>query len=192
MNHTILEKGFVYSGFYKIELLKIEHDNFDKKSKTTCFRELMSGNDDVFLFLIDSIKKQGLYVHQFRVGAIENDSAWTTEVIAGLIDKGEKPIVSAIRECEEEASLIVNEDFIEHLLTAQPSIGGSLKKSHFFFADIDLSNVDCSKIQGHNTGEDIKLSLKSFDDISNRLDSGNVDTTQEFLILQALRIRGYI
>jgi ADP-ribose pyrophosphatase len=191
MHVEIKNEDIVYSGFFKIKKIHIKHQRYDG-GYNNIIREQIYGGDDAFILAYDSEIKKVLYVNQFRVGALKKETAWSTELIAGLIDEGENPIDAAIREGMEETGLYLKAEDLNLIFSGQPSIGGSTKMSYIYVIDCSLSNVDTSIIYGTDQDEDIKLSLKSFEDVKGRFINNSCDTIQEYCALSHLMIRGLI
>lgn len=113
-----------YDGYFKIYKLIVEHEG------QTFIREQFDRGDAVAALLYDTDKKEYILAKQFRVGS-ESD---LVEVVAGMIDKGEKPEQSIIREIEEETGYHV--DKLEHLHTFYTSPGGTTEKIYLYYAEV--------------------------------------------------------
>lgn len=61
-----------------------------------------------------------------------DDAGWTLEIVAGVIDEGETPVVAARREAIEEVGLEIGA--CDHIATIFPSPGGSSERIFIYYA----------------------------------------------------------
>ncbi len=73
----------------------------------------------------------------FIKNTVEAENGWIYEAIAGLVDDGESPLKTAIREAKEEAGVIVREDQVHYVGGFYTSPGISTEKIYVFTAEVD-------------------------------------------------------
>ncbi len=103
MDYHLLAEKSCYQGFLSIKRHTVEHDTF--AGGTLCVeRENMERGDGVAVLLYDKSTDAVLLLEQFRIGAaVRKDQAWLIEIVAGVAELGEDTMITARRECIEEA-----------------------------------------------------------------------------------------
>ena len=106
----------------------------------------------------DPIKKEIILIQQFRAGVLSRyDEDYLLEIVAGIIDEGENPKETAIRECFEETGCEVKK--IHPIQSYFPAPGSSESYYHLYLGEIQA--FDGERIRGlENENEDILV--KSF------------------------------
>ncbi|MBL4775218.1 MAG: NUDIX domain-containing protein [Mariprofundus sp.] len=109
MDYQIIKKERVYQGFFAMDEYTVEHDRFAGGSLQVK-RENMERGDAAALLLYDAKADEVLLLQQFRIGPVaRGDKPWLTEIVAGIIDKGETAEQAVIREAQEEAGFAPSE-----------------------------------------------------------------------------------
>jgi hypothetical protein len=102
----IIEREACFSGFYRLERLRLRHRQFAGGMGPELSRELFVRHDAVCVLPYDPQRDEVVLIEQFRVGALDKSAnPWLLELVAGLIDKDEQPEEVARREALEEANL---------------------------------------------------------------------------------------
>lgn len=164
----IVERNTVYSGFAKVEQVTIQHRLFeDRQFSKPILRELVKRPEAAGVLLYDS--KQQLFglIEQFRIGAIDNkQSAWQLEVVAGLVEHGDTPEQTVIRETVEEAGVYIKNPQL--LYSFYPSAGACNELFHLYVADTQLSHTN--QIFGVlGEAENIKLHVLKYEQLTELL-----------------------
>ncbi|MAJ80184.1 MAG: ADP-ribose diphosphatase [Porticoccaceae bacterium] len=122
-------------------------------------RELFQRGNAVGVLVFDPVNDTIGLVEQFRIGALQDEnSPWQYELVAGMVETGECPRATAIRELEEEAGLFVDE--LVPICDYFVSSGGTDEKMYLFCAMADLSSR--GGVYGSSTeGEDILFQVWS-------------------------------
>ncbi|WP_299820446.1 NUDIX hydrolase [uncultured Pontibacter sp.] len=120
----INNREIAYNGYFKIYKLTVEQEG------QTFTREQFDRGDAVAALIYDTQKQEYILARQFRVGPEDA----LTEVVAGMVDKGEAPEQSISREIEEETGYEV--DKLEHLHTFYSSPGGTTEKVMLYYAEV--------------------------------------------------------
>tara|TARA_R110002153_G_scaffold248406_2_gene404586 strand:- start:1402 stop:2052 length:651 start_codon:yes stop_codon:yes gene_type:complete len=102
-DYKIKHREEVYNGYVKLEELTISNGDKDFK------REVITTENSIAAIIKDTVKNKYIFVSQYRAGS----EGLMVEVVAGKIDKGEKPEESVKREIMEETGYKV--DYVNHL-----------------------------------------------------------------------------
>lgn len=181
---TIHARSKGYAHFFAVDDMVFEHDQFDGTRSGPLERGVFMGFDAAFVLPYDPVRDRVLLVEQIRAGPIARGdrAVWQLEAIAGLVDAGETPQQSAIREAQEEAGLTLEN--LEPIAETYPS-GGSISEFHYLFLGITDLSDDITGIGGlASEGEDIRSHLLSFDELMAMI--ANFEITNGPLILSAL------
>lgn len=169
MNFKVLQKENIYKGFFHLSKIHVEHDKYDG-SKATKQVEMVERGDACAIVLYEKDTDSILLVEQFRFPTTHNDSGWLVELVAGMIDEGESPLISTKREIEEEIGYTVQE--IESIGVYYLSPGGASERIHLFYSEV-TSNDKTLKGGGKlEESEDIKLIKIKSPDLQHALQSG--------------------
>lgn len=137
MKYRLIDSEPLYRGFFKLDAYHLEHECFDGGSMTIR-REHLERGDAIAMLLYDPQADEVLLIEQFRIGpAVRGDNAWLVEIVAGMIDPGEKPEEAARREAIEEAGYEPRE--VKHLGRFYSTPGGSSERIDLYLGMIDKS-----------------------------------------------------
>ena len=132
----IINKKNIHSGFFKMNEITLKYRKYDGNWSNEVKRELFGGAQVSAVLPYDPLKKEIILIQQFRPGTIsKNFDNYLNEIVAGIIDPGEKPETTAKRECMEETGCKVKK-----LVPIQgyfPAPGSSESFYHLFLAEIE-------------------------------------------------------
>lgn len=132
---VIEQRQLVLDDFFKVEAAQLQFEHFDG-SMSPVVRRLNFERGDAAAALIVKPKTQTiLLINQFRYPTYEKGPGWTTEVVAGMIDKNDSPEKTIEREIFEEIGYEVTR--LERIATFYVSPGGSSERIFLFCADVD-------------------------------------------------------
>lgn len=185
--HSITQQ---YQGFFSIVEYNLQHKLYSGQSSNLISREVFERGDAVVVMPYDKVNDKVLLLEQFRVGAIKGTTTpWLLEFIAGMFDKDESPVEVAIREAQEEANLILNQDSLVPIMQYLSSPGGMSEKIHLYLAHFDSTKVNCNKVYGLDSeDEDIKLHLVSREKAIDLLSQGKITNAATIIGLQWLAL----
>lgn len=180
-----IKEKTIFSGYSQMKQFSFKIPLFEGGQSSTIQREVFCRAPAVAVLLIDLEAEKLILVEQFRIGSIESsESPWLLEIVAGVVDEGETPVATAIRETFEEAgckiqALIPIHDYL-------PSPGFMNEKVKIF----------CGKIQAPSTttihglaqdGENIKRHIFSVEEAFQLLDSGKILAAHTLIALLWLK-----
>lgn len=138
----ILSEERLYKGFFELKKIQFKHKLFAGGYSGIVTRELLYKGSASAVIAYDPIQDTVILVEQVRIGAYQPESTqspWLLELIAGMVEEGEKPEEVALRESEEEAGVIVTD--LTHCLSVWDSPGGVIEKIHLFVGKVDSSQA---------------------------------------------------
>ena len=178
----ITNRKRAYSGFYALDELQLKHETFGGGMSELIHRAVFVTTDAALVLPYDPIRDRVLLVEQIRMGPLArgDDVLWYLEPVAGLIDPGETPHETAIREAKEEAGLDLS--LLEPVSEGYLSPGGSTDYQYLYVGLCDLPD-DAAGLGGlAGEGEDIRAHLMPFDDLLTRADARNIHNAPLTLI----------
>lgn len=103
MKTELIDRRSAYSGFFRLEQIRLRHEVFTGGMTPVLVREIVSRSDIVAVLPYDPARDRILLIEQFRAGAyMSGRPAWLYETVAGMIEPGEMPGDAAVRETKEE------------------------------------------------------------------------------------------
>jgi len=135
MDYRILDTCDIYSGFFSMRRIRVEHETFGGGT-ITIERECMERGDAVVVVLYDRQHDTVLLTEQFRIGpTARRDRPWLIEVVAGMLHPGEDPLACARRECIEEAGYAP--DTLTPIGSFYVSPGGTSERLFLYLGEVD-------------------------------------------------------
>jgi len=182
----IIERETCFQGFYRLDRLRLRHQQFEGGMGPILTRELFVRPDAVCVLPYDPLKDTVVLVEQFRIGALEkSEHPWLLELVAGIIDTDETPEAVACREAIEEAGLVLSELWPLHRY--YPSPGGSDEHVHLFVGRCDSQNA--GGIHGlAGEGEDIRVQVLPLAEALQACTDGRINNAASLLALSWLAL----
>lgn len=186
MKWSLINKKLVYSGFFKLTQIKLQHELFAGGQSPVLTRELIDRGQAIAVLPYDPVTDELVLIEQFRIGAGEDKtSPWLIEIIAGYQEAGESAEQVIHREAQEEAGCELSNLELMHQCYSSP--GGSSEQVQIFFARTD--SADINGIHGvDEEGEDIKVHLVRSQQAFDWLDSGRINSVMPVIALQWFRL----
>lgn len=174
---TCVQYRLPYLNYFSLAEVDIQVSNFAGGYSETVTRAGFMATDAAIVLPYDPKLDRVLMVEQFRMGPYlrSDPNPWMMEPVAGRVDAGEHPDVTAKREAVEEAGLTLHD--LHHVHSGYASPGCSTEYFHVYVGLADLPD-GCAGLGGLDIeAEDIKGHLVSWDDFYNRLTSGQLPVT---------------
>lgn len=186
MKWTVIKKKPLYSGFFKLTGIQLQHELFAGGQSQVLNRELLDRGQAVAVLPYDPVRDEIVLIEQFRIGAGQDATGpWVIEIIAGYQEPGESAEVVATREAVEEAGCTVTD--LQSMYHYYSSPGGSNEQIKIFLGRTDSAHIN--GIHGlDEEGEDIKVHVISSQQAFDWLDNGRIDSAAPIIALQWFRI----
>ncbi|QPB42918.1 ADP-ribose diphosphatase [Rodentibacter haemolyticus] len=185
----IINEEVVYDGFFTLKKIQFKHKLFAGGESGVVTRELLIKGAASAVIAYDPKEDAVILVEQVRIGAAyypeANRSPWLLELIAGMVEQGERPEEVALRESKEEAGIIVKH--LTHCLSVWDSPGGVVERIHLFVGQVDSSTakgihgLDCEN-------EDIKVHVVKRERAYQWVCEGKIDNGIAVMGLQWLQL----
>lgn len=182
----INKQEIVYQGHFCLYKFTLKHRLFNGAWSKEISREVLERGKAAGVLLYDPDRHQFVLIEQFRPGTLGYTSnPWLLELVAGIIDPGEKALEVAIRETQEEAGLIPLH--IIPICEYWVSPGGTSEKITLFCARVDASNA--GGIHGlAEEGEDIRVLVYDVEEIYRMLEKGEISNAPILIALQWFKL----
>ncbi len=178
----VLENKLVFDDFFKIEEAIVRYELFNGQMCRPTRRLNFERGDSAAALVWNRDTEKALLTHQFRYPAYEKGPGWLIEVVAGVLDKDEKPEEAVRREIEEEIGFQVKD--LTPIGTFYVSPGGSSERISLFYAEV--TNRDKISDGGGMAAEseDIQVVEYSLPELWSALDSGQIVDAKTIIALQ--------
>lgn len=164
---------------------QFKHRLFEGGWSDVVEREMLERGHAAALLPYDPVRDQVVLIEQIRVGALEHDSPWQIEIVAGIIEHGELADEVVTREAQEEAGIEVSQ--VRKLLAYYPSAGGSSEKIDVFVGQVDASQA--SGVHGlASEHEDIRVRVVSREQAYQMVMDGEIENGASIIALQWLEL----
>ncbi len=182
----IIDKSTVFQGFFRIERWQLRHKCFAGGWSEVMTRELFERGQAVVVLPYNVQTDELVLVEQFRIGAVgSGQSPWLLEAIAGMIEPGQSPELTARREAEEEAGIQLTE--LWPMLHYYSSPGGSTERIQLYLGRLTAA-VTPGVFGLADEHEDIKVHLLPRATAMQLLAEGKIDNAATVIALQWLAL----
>ena len=182
----IIDKAQRYKGFFEIVSYRFRHRLFAGGWSAELRREVFERGHAVGVLPYDPVADAVVLIEQFRIGAlVAGMPAWQTEVVAGIIEEGERIEDVARRESAEEAGAAVGE--LIPICRYLVSPGGASESVQLYCGRVDSRGL--GGIHGlADEHEDIRVDVQSVDDALAALEAGKIGNAVTIIALQWLAL----
>lgn len=186
-DYRIKSTETVFKGFFKMTRTVVEHRLFAGGWSPPLTRELFKRGDAVGVLLYDPVNHLIGLVEQFRLGAIDEEQGpWQYEVVAGMMNREDKPQQVAVRELQEETGVAVEKliPICDYLV----SVGGTDEKMYMYCGLLDLAGK--GGIFGLDSeAEDIKFHVWPYDEVMQAFSQGFLNSAAMAVSLLWLQLK---
>ncbi len=184
----VLDEQTVWSGHYSMRRITLQHRRFAGGWSDPVVREVFDRGDAVAVLPYDPATDTLVMIEQFRPGAMRgDDSPWMLELIAGVVEVGERDEEVAHREAMEEAACELSE--LVAIATVYPSAGACTEQVRLFCGRVNKAAV--GGLHGLETeGEDILVHAVTRADALQMLADNRIPNGHTLIALQWLHIHG--
>lgn len=124
----IINRTTLHQGFLHIQKLTIQQD------EQTYSYEFLEKKDASAVLVVDEHTQEAILVKQWRP---INNGTITTECVAGLIDDGETPVSTAIKEVYEEIGYTITAENLRYFGAKLVSPGSMGERYHLYIAVVN-------------------------------------------------------
>lgn len=182
----IHKKETCYDGFFRMSKITLQHKMFNGQWGPVITRELFQRGDAAAVLLYDPKLDVIVLTEQIRIGALEKDSPWQFEIVAGMIEDGLTPEDVAIKEAQEESGAQIEQ--VTPICRYLSSSGACDEVLHLFMAEIDSQLID--GVHGvADESEDIKITKVSSQEAFAAVRSGTISNAATIIALQWLELK---
>jgi len=138
LDARVASRTVLYSGFLRITRYVFDTEKHDG-GRQQLTRDVMERGHAVGVLGVDPVRDEVVLINEFRPGAlVAGDYPYTDNVVAGMVEAGESPLVAAAREMQEEAGLELRDAVLIHP-GAFVSSGGASEKVALVAGIVDTS-----------------------------------------------------
>lgn len=182
----ILQRARLHDGFYRFEVLTLEHERFAGGWSGPLRRELLVQRPAVAVLPYDSVRDRVVLVEQFRTGCIDGPGEpWLIEAVAGLAEAGEAPEAVAAREIGEETGLAVVR--MEPVCRYVASPGGTSETVQVYVGEVAAPETGGLFGAAHE-GEDIRTHVLAADEAFAMVRDGRITAANSVIPLLWLEL----
>lgn len=184
----LLDDQTVWSGYYAMRRITLQHRRFAGGWSGPIVREVFERGDAVAVLPYDPATDSLVMIEQFRPGAIRgDDSPWMLELIAGVVEAGERDEEVVHREAMEEAACELLE--LVPIATVFPSAGACTEQVRLFCGRVNKAAI--GGLHGlQDEGEDILVHAVARTDALQLLAENRIPNGHTLIALQWLHIHG--
>jgi ADP-ribose pyrophosphatase len=169
----IEQEKYLLEDFFKVEEAYLRFEQFNGEMSQKIRRLSMERGDSVAILIYNKTTEKIILIDQFRYPTYRNGHGWILETIAGIVEHGEAPELTAKRETEEEIGLSF--DAFEHIATFYPSPGGSSERIFLYYSEVSGEQARYKATGGlSHEGEDIKVVELSLEEAMAKIQSGEI------------------
>lgn len=184
----VLDTEIAYDGHFTLRRLTLQHRCFGGGWSQPLVRELFERGDAVGVLPYNPVDDSLVLIEQFRPGAMRgDDSPWMLELIAGVVEPGERDEDVVHREAMEEAGCEVSE--LVPIASMLPSAGACSEQVRLFCGRVTRAAI--GGIHGlQDEGEDILVHSVSRAEALQMLAEDRIPNGHTLIALQWLQIHG--
>lgn len=182
----ILARETVYDGYFRIDRYRLRHRRHDGGWTREITREVFERGNVAAVLPYDPGLDAVVLIEQFRIGAYAaKEPCWLTEIVAGVIDKGESAEAVARREMEEETGCAVAA--LEPIASYLSSPGGASETVSLYVGRVNSATAGGFHGRAEEE-EDIRVVVRSWADIETGLRQGLFTNAATLIALQWLAL----
>lgn len=182
----ILESTTVWQGFFRVDRLRLRHRLFRGGWSRPMVREVFERGHAAAILPYDPVLDKVVLIEQFRVGALTAGAEpWLIEIVAGVIEDGERAEDVVRREIVEEAGCAATD--ILPVMDVFTTPGGSSEHIAIFCGRVDATSV--GGIHGlDGEDEDIRVFTETPETALRRIADGSITNIIAVAALQWLAL----
>lgn len=140
---------------FRIEEVRLRFNRFDGTMSDEITRLNLDRGDSVGALVHDTDSDTVLLAEQFRFSTYDKGPGWILELPAGMVEEGEEPQRTVLREVEEEIGY--KAETTRHIGTVYLSPGGTSERMHIFYIAVSAKHKTSAGGGLASENEDIRL-----------------------------------
>ncbi|WP_368911122.1 ADP-ribose diphosphatase [Proteus vulgaris] len=182
----LLGQRDLYKGFFRMTEYRFKYRLFEGGWSEEVKREVFERGNAGVLLAYDPNRDEVVLIEQIRIPAYEtSETPWLLEVIAGMVEQGERPDEVVRREAQEEAGVKVGR--CEPIVSYLSSPGGTSERMHVYVGEVDATTA--KGIHGlESENEDIRVHVVSREQAYQWVEDGIIDNAASVIALQWLQL----
>jgi ADP-ribose pyrophosphatase len=188
LKFDLLAREALFQGYFRVDRFRVKHESFQGGWTDSYTREVLDRGPRVTgILLFDPQHDKIVMVEQFRAAAMaKNDDPWMLELVAGLVEPGEKPEAAARREALEEAGCEVLE--MQKLFSYYTSPGCTTEQITLFVGRVSApEDGSVSGVKEEN--EDIRVHVLDASKAISYLYNGTLRDASSIIAMQWFAIQ---
>jgi ADP-ribose pyrophosphatase len=180
----LIDRRLVYSGFFDLEVLHLQHRRFDGSMSDVVSREVLHIPNAAAVLPYDPRSDRIVLIEQFRCATMRHpEGPWLLETVAGLMEAGEEAEATARREIGLAARRM------EPIGVYIASPGAVTERTTVFIAEVDITRA--GGVHGLATEtEDIKSHVVALETALDWLEGGRIVAANAIMALRWLQVHG--
>ena len=176
----------VFDGYFAVDRVTVEHRAFDGGWAPAVTREVFERGDAVGVLPYEPVSDSLVLIEQFRAGALRDaDSPWMLELVAGIVEAGERDEEVVRREADEEAGCRLAQ--LEPIAHYYPSAGACTEHVRLFCGRVLEAGV--GEVRGLDAeGEDILVHRLPWTEVLDLLRANRINNGHTLVALQWLAL----
>jgi ADP-ribose pyrophosphatase len=184
----IINKTRAYDKYiFRIDEVTLRYETYAGAMKEVTRLNLDRG-DSAAALVHNRDRNTLLFTEQFRYSTYEKGPGWLLELPAGIVEDGEDPRITILRELEEEIGY--RSSGLHLIATFYVSPGGTSERIHLYYIMVNDSDKVTDGGGLEHEGEDIRLVELPVAEIFRRMDHGEINDAKTLIGLQWLRLQG--
>jgi len=184
---AIEQRSLLLDDFFEVEEARLSYERFDGTMSASVRRLDLVRGDAVAAVVFNRARGRVILVNQFRYATLAQGEGWLTEIVAGLIDKGETPEEAIRREILEETGYEV--ETLERISCFYPTPGITSERIVLFYAETRGADPAAAGGGVEDEHEDIQVLELEPEDAFAQVDRGEIADGKTIIGLMWLKQR---
>jgi ADP-ribose pyrophosphatase len=175
----IIKEQRLLDGYIKVEEATLKHEKFDGTLSEELQRSAVIRVDAVVAVVYNPHRDRLIFVKQFRYPLFKRDQEPILELVAGVVDPGESPEQTLIRELKEEIG--ASGAKIQPFAQVFASPGYSTEMLNMFYVEVEGSEPPNPTGGLEAEGEDLQVVELTPTEATERIDQGTFQDAKTLL-----------
>lgn len=178
---ALLRRETLFQGYFRVERYVLRHSLFAGGLSDPIQREIFERGEAAAVLPYNPADDTVSLIEQFRAGAYASgQNPWLYEIVAGIVEPGEKPADVARREAVEESGLSLGR--LEPIATYHPSPGGCSEIVKLFCGEMRAAPAPGTH-GNPDEGEDIRVLILPRAEAAALVDRGEIANSAAMIAL---------